>query len=146
MATYAITKTTSGGQGSQIYTFTGLTPATTLADQTDLISTQGVDEIIVTAQVVKAGTTDSATMRIQGTNDGGTSYFDLPDIANSPNNGTETTPTTASTHTISNTYSFDGSSLYQTPKPLQIRVAFTGSGTTDNKSVINGTIITRRKY
>lgn len=134
------------GGSTQTYTFTGGSAATALSDETGWIETNGVDEIIVSAKVVKAGTTDTATMSLQGSNDGGTTVFALPDIANSPNNGTETTPSTAATHDVSNTYSFDGSSAFQTPKPLLVRAIFRTSGTTDNKNITNGVIITRRKF
>lgn len=143
MATYALTPVITDQQYLATYSFTGGSAATALADQTGAVDTRTFgglwSSIIVTSQVVKAGTTDTATITLQGSEDG-TNWFSLADISNSPNDATNTSPSTASTHNLFASYVISPTATYGTPRFRYYRASYTTSGSTDNKSIINGNI------
>lgn len=139
MATYVTQKQDYRSDYSKEYVFTGGAAATALADETEWVSVEEFNSVIVTSQIVKAGTTDTATMALFGTNDDGATEYALPNVASTPLVGTASTPTSANTHTVVNHYVFN-SSYYGAPKPKKVRAKFTTNGSDDNKNVINGYI------
>lgn len=138
MATYAVTNTINQDYEAK-YTITGAAAANSINDATAAVSGSGYESISVTLNVVKAGTTDKATVTIQGSEDGVT-WHDLPDIANSPNNGTADTPTTAATHSIGLYYVIGGKGAYVAARYPLYRVTVVSNGTTDNMNVTDGVI------
>ena len=131
--------------GADVYTFTGAAAGTTLADQTPWVPVHAfADEIVATFQIVKAGTTDTATATLQGSLDGGTTFFPLAAGTGTTNVVSLTTATTAGTTTVVLNLQMGIDTPYKGVKPLFVRVAFTGSGTVDNKSVLAGNILVRK--
>jgi hypothetical protein len=144
MALYALTKI-QDDSGIVKYSFTGAAAATALADQTGYFDIPSdASEIIATYQVVKAGTTDTATATLQGTLDGGTTVVPFAAGTSTTNVVTNTTGTTAVTSTVVLNAQVGGNTTYKTPKFPQGRISFTTSGTTDNKNIINGTIVIKK--
>jgi hypothetical protein len=140
MAVYPLT-IKSEQQYTLSYTFTGAAAATALVDQTASVDTSkfgGVySSITATCNIVKAGTTDTATITLQGSNDD-TNWISLVDAT--PNDATTTTSNAAATYTVGCQYNINPASSYGTPRYRYYRLSFTTSGTTDNKNITSGSI------
>jgi hypothetical protein len=144
MAVYPITTATEQPYLLS-YTFTGLAASTTLIDQTASVDTLrfggNYSSITATCQIVKAGTTDTATITLQGSNDN-TNWISLVDAT--PNDAVTTTSTANQTATVGCQYNINPASSYGTPRYRYYRLSFTSSGTADNKNVTSGTINVNR--
>jgi hypothetical protein len=144
MALYALTKT-QDDSGIVKYTFTGGAAATALADQTNYFDIPNdASEVIVTYQLVKAGTTDTATATLQGNIDGGTTVIPFAAGTSTTNVVTNTSASTAGTSSVVLNAQLGGNTPYKTPKFPQARIAFTTSGSTDNKNITSGTIVIKK--